>query len=394
MRLFCGFVLLLASGLIGCSESVAPPAESAIETSVPTSVFCAIKAWGPTKAYAGERFNEQADGSSAFWFQTECAPERVMLVFEGQLIETNRNRDAVTAGLNADRYLLEPGTHEVALFDPKTASRIVVGQFQVLPARAPIELPEPPPLQWPQVAPGIAPPPLIAHAGGGWHGQRYLNSLEALDYNYKLGHRIFELDFAWTSDQQLVAIHDWQSSWAGLFPDADHDHIPSHAEFMASTMRDGQTQLDLGHLHDWLVAHPEAWIVTDIRGNNLLGLQRLRQALGLQAAQVIPQMYHAYRYPDIRALGYEQVIFTLYASSMDTQTLLDFIRATPLFAVTLNPTREDAQQLLDALHAWSVPAYVHTFNQVEDYDRFRARGAHGLYTDFLHVAQDGSIRLQ
>ena len=124
MRLFCGFVLLLASGLIGCSESVAPPAESAIETSVPTSVFCAIKAWGPTKAYAGERFNEQADGSSAFWFQTECAPERVMLVFEGQLIETNRNRDAVTAGLNADRYLLEPGSHEVALFDPNSASRI------------------------------------------------------------------------------------------------------------------------------------------------------------------------------------------------------------------------------------------------------------------------------
>jgi arylsulfatase A-like enzyme len=58
---------------------------------------------------------------------------------------------------------------------------------------------------------GVRSPAFVAHAGGGIKGRSYTNSLEALDENYRRGFRFFELDFNWTSDNQLVCIHDWES---------------------------------------------------------------------------------------------------------------------------------------------------------------------------------------
>ena len=60
-------------------------------------------------------------------------------------------------------------------------------------------------------------PQLIAHAGGGINGLTYMNSLEAIDLNYSLGLRYFEIDFSWTNDDRLVCIHDWKQSYKRLF---------------------------------------------------------------------------------------------------------------------------------------------------------------------------------
>lgn len=370
------------------------PTTAEADDSAAAGSFCPIRGWGPKQVFAGERFNAQPDGSSAFWLRTDCAPADVMLEFDGQLMEVNRSLPVLTTGFNADRYLLEPGEWPVGLYDPATRQRFPVGTLKVEDARAPIDLPEPPARVWPRITPPIAPPRLIAHAGGAWNGIRYANSREALDANYALGHRVFELDFAWTRDQQLVLIHDWGATWRGLFPDADHAGVPDHAEFLAARMREGQTQLDLARLGDWLRAHPDAWVVTDSGGSNLLALQRIATVLADVQARIIPQMTRAHRYPEIRALGYEQVIYTLYSSSLDTEALLDFIRATPLFAVTLNPEqRPDALHVLAELGRMGIPAYVHTYNEPGDLARFRKLGAHGLYTDFLHLDARGNARL-
>ncbi len=56
-------------------------------------------------------------------------------------------------------------------------------------------------------------PRLVAHAGGTIREKEYntfyTNSLEALQQNYGLGHRLFEMDFYLTSDRKLAAVHDW-----------------------------------------------------------------------------------------------------------------------------------------------------------------------------------------
>lgn len=382
---------LLAVMLAGCTPGAS--IENPVEAPAATP-SCHITQWGPQSTHAGERFNQRDDGYSAFWFRADCAPQRPMLEFDGRLIETSRGQNGFTASLNADGVLQEEGIHSLTLYDPATRERIPIGKFHVLPPRHSVELPPSPARQWPAVAPSIQPPVLIAHAGGGYLGRRYLNSLEALSHNYALGHRVFELDFSWTSDDHLVAIHDWNAAWKRLFPDADHASIPDRDNFLRTRMINDQTPLDLSRLREWLIAHPDAYIVTDIRGRDLYGLQRLKAEIGSRQHQIIPQMYQAHRYPDIRALGYDHIIFTLYGTSLDTDTLLDFIRTTPLYAVTLNPERPDAERIIAELRDSNVPLYVHTFNDPADFARFRALGVHGLYTDFLHLTQDGSIARQ
>lgn len=50
----------------------------------------------------------------------------------------------------------------------------------------------------------------IAHAGGGYSGKTYMNSLEALNTSKNKGFLLFELDLLETSDHYLVAAHDWK----------------------------------------------------------------------------------------------------------------------------------------------------------------------------------------
>lgn len=392
-----GLVLATVLLLGACSSGVATPSDASSPKPAATSAassFCPIDRWGPKRTYAGERFSEQPDGSSGFWFKTRCSPKRAMLVFDGRLIHVTRTKGVVTSAFNADRYLMGPGTHSVALYDPATHDTVKVGQFKVLPARKPVTLPTPPPLSWPAVPSPVAPPLLIAHAAGAYHGMVYLNSRDALTHNYALGHRLFEMDFCWTADGKLVSIHDWHDSWKRLFPGADHAQIPTRAAFLKAKMIDGQTQIDLPRLRDWLAAHPDAYIVTDIRGRNVYALQRFKAVLGAQQKQIIPQMYHPDRYADIRALGYNQIIYTLYATKRSVDALLQFIHATPLFAVTVNPAQYDVDRIVTALRGSGTPVYVHTFNHVADFARFRKQGVHGLYSGFLYVGKDGQVLRQ
>ncbi|MDR1914157.1 MAG: hypothetical protein LBQ68_06745, partial [Clostridiales bacterium] len=52
---------------------------------------------------------------------------------------------------------------------------------------------------------------LVAHAGGQIAEFPETNTIEAMEHNYNLGHRLFEMDLNLTSDNIMVAIHDWGS---------------------------------------------------------------------------------------------------------------------------------------------------------------------------------------
>lgn len=41
--------------------------------------------------------------------------------------------------------------------------------------------------------------PLVAHAGGGFDGKKFTNSIQALDASYGAGHRFIEVDINWKS---------------------------------------------------------------------------------------------------------------------------------------------------------------------------------------------------
>lgn len=97
-----------------------------------SSSFSAVSNWGPQQARSGEAFNEQPDGSSAFWVQTDCPAPGAILRLEGQDLVTRVQGDIglVSALLPADR-VLSPGKHVLELHDPASGESLRVGVLEI-----------------------------------------------------------------------------------------------------------------------------------------------------------------------------------------------------------------------------------------------------------------------
>ncbi len=101
----------------------------------------------------------------------------------------------------------------------------------------------------------------IAHAGGSIDGDTYTNSLEALNKNYEIGFRFFELDIRTTRDNVFVAVHDWLEwkNWTGYqggFP-------PSIKDFNRYKINGKYTSLNIKLINSWFCEHKDAILVTD-----------------------------------------------------------------------------------------------------------------------------------
>ena len=101
----------------------------------------------------------------------------------------------------------------------------------------------------------------IAHAGGQMDKHKYLNSLEGLNYYYDKGFRNFELDLIFTSDNFLVAAHDWKTwqrhtKFEGKLP-------PSLKEFNQFKLLNKYTSLDYIKIKNWFNEKKDAILVTD-----------------------------------------------------------------------------------------------------------------------------------
>ena len=233
------------------------------------------------------------------------------------------------------------------------------------------------------------PPRLIAHAGGAIDGVVYCNCLEALELNYSLGHRHFELDFCPTSDAHWVGIHDWERSWQRLFGGTpanprDWRSFPTLEAFVSAPMLYGYTPLTIELLNDWLRTHPDAYIVTDIRGGNVKGLQYIADRSPGLLDRYIPQIYHRDEYEPATALGFNRIIYTLYSTKDSPEEIAEFVASHPLYAVTTNPTKQDVERILSLLADLGQIVYLHTYNEVAQVeDLLKSMPIHGVYTDFL-----------
>lgn len=101
----------------------------------------------------------------------------------------------------------------------------------------------------------------IAHAGGKINNDTYTNSLEALDYNYKKGFRIFELDIIKSKDNKYVAAHDWEhwkeiTNYKGTIP-------PTLQDFLNKKIYNKYSPLGINEINNWFKNHPDAILVTD-----------------------------------------------------------------------------------------------------------------------------------
>ncbi len=226
-------------------------------------------------------------------------------------------------------------------------------------------------------------PLFIAHAGGGINELTYLNSLETLNHNYQLGHRFFEMDFSWTSDEELVLIHDWVKSYKRLFNN-DSKIAPTESEFLSLEMNFDQTQLSLKQFAQWMVKHPDAVLVADIKKDNIKGLKKMLTVIKNPFKRIIPQVYHPKNYQKIQDLGFKNILFAMYNTFKPTEELLEFIQNNDLIAVSIKPIRKDFNEIIKVIGNSAIPVYTLTVNDPEQFKRLQALGVDGTVTDFLY----------
>jgi glycerophosphoryl diester phosphodiesterase len=239
--------------------------------------------------------------------------------------------------------------------------------------------------------PPVPVPKYVAHAGGGIEKMAYTNSRDALDANYRRGHRFFEIDLNWTSDGHLVLIHDWKANFHDLFPNSKIAGTPSLQEFMRLKMKNNLTPISFAGLADWLHAHPGARIVTDVKDDNLRSLKTIAEDHPELIDRVIPQIYAFEEYEPVWDMGYRNIILTLYLKNYADEPLLGFAQSHRLFGVTMWVERAMGA-LPRELERMKIPVFVHTVNSPDEQKKLEANGVSGFYTDFLGGEKQAAVQ--
>ena len=227
-------------------------------------------------------------------------------------------------------------------------------------------------------------PRFIAHGGGGIPGVgRISNSLEALAHSHEKGYQLIEVDFHWVSDNQLVLIHDWEWAYEKWF--GHHNKIiPTLKEFLSLDMKSGLTQMQFNDLLVWMQENGGVSIVTDVKKDNIKALRLIFESAGELSKRFIPQAYSRAEYDEIKALGFDHVILTLYRTKAWNFQLNWFAEKHPdIFAMTMRPERAKQGDLGAELKRRGIFVYAHTINDSKEFTKLQKYGISGIYTDYL-----------
>ena len=224
----------------------------------------------------------------------------------------------------------------------------------------------------------------VAHAGGAINGKTYTNSLEALDYNLKNGFLYFELDFSFTQDRRLVCIHDWKQHFKTTFGFLPKEKPTLEAFESLVKNKSELKQCTLDTLANWMKQNTCAFIITDIKEDNLYGLKLISEYIPEFKTRIIPQIYDPNNYNKVKSMGYKQIIWTLYNYEGSNDDVLKWSdKFNGPFAITM-PKGRAVSDLPRKLADKHIPTYVHTINTLEQMNEFiNDFGITEIYTDSL-----------
>ncbi len=225
-------------------------------------------------------------------------------------------------------------------------------------------------------------PTKIIHAGGEVGGMLGSNSLEALEATYDKGYRFIEMDFVLSSDGHPVCLHDWSS----YYSDSITSQPISREEFEKVKIFNQYTALTLDSLVKWMKDHTDVYIVTDIKENNVGVLRNIAAEHPEIISRIIPQIYQYDEYLPVRAMGYSNIVLTLYRlptynDKTNGKYNSSFALKNGLLAVTSDATLAK-DNFVKAFTAAGVPLYVHTVNDAAEQQMYFDMGVTGVYTDY------------
>lgn len=229
----------------------------------------------------------------------------------------------------------------------------------------------------------------VVHAAGAVvneaTGETFLgaNCLEGLTQSYAAGDRFVEIDFNFSSDGELVCIHDWQPMFSSAITGFDP---LSAEEFLACRIYDAFTPMSLDTLAAFMEEHPDLCIITDVKDRNVDAAKLIAERYPALRDRFIVQIYNRDEYEPVRALGFENIIFTLYMldwkGKTDTKALAEFAREHDLFAYTFGASLTEQRHYVDNMKKTGVPLLVHTVNGDATRQSYLDMGVAGVYTDY------------
>jgi len=243
--------------------------------------------------------------------------------------------------------------------------------------------------------------PLIAHAGGGYrgneHNMTYTNTHEAIQQNYELGHRFFEVDFYFTDDKKFVGLH----------PNDMPPQPISNAELWVRQQIEskGLRPVTLSSLLDLMLIQRDMFLVTDTKAFlfndeeqdeqfNFLYNEIMRRDDTL-IDRVIPQFYSPQMMQRQTILHhFPSVIFTDYAVNTTNEEilkLLDEYSNIQMVTTYIGGERVRDEEFVAAIQKRKKKVSVHTVNEPSVFVDAHYAKVESYYTDFL-VPHDWQTR--
>ncbi len=214
----------------------------------------------------------------------------------------------------------------------------------------------------------------IQHGGGQVNGRDSVsNSREALEEAADKNNKIVELDFSWTTENELVCLHNWGGAYP---PQSDLQG------FLNSKIYGSLTPICLEDVAEWLRDHPDARIVVDFKQRSLDGLQLIAQRYPDLLEQFYPYLFHTADYETIKAMGYRHIILALYQmqswEKTDYTALAEFAREHELVCIVASYTDT---KIYEPAKKAGVPVVVFTISDEKLMYNIREQGADGFLTD-------------
>ena len=206
------------------------------------------------------------------------------------------------------------------------------------------------------------------------------NSAEALERCAEAGVGAVELDFSFTSDVELVCIHDWNG---GFIKKAG---VLTFDEFMNEKICGYLTPMSVSDAAKFIVENKDIYMVTDVKEDNIRALRIIAEECGDDLSRVIAQIYSPEEYDAVREIGYTNIVLTLYRMKWEEKTdaaaLCEFALTHELVGITLPVMlAEQEYGLTDAFVEHGVAFFVHTVDGKEEARRYFDIGASGVYCD-------------
>ena len=227
---------------------------------------------------------------------------------------------------------------------------------------------------------------VIAHGGGAYKGYETTNSVEALNHSIRSGYKYIELDMDLSADDRIIMLHDWDRT-AQHYYGKTFDKKISFSSFQALKVHGQFEVLTFDKLVPILKANQELRIITDTKGNNQKLLETIETKYPEVMEQIIPQIYDYDQWLAVKNLGFDTMIFTLYAmEEIDTEKLASFVAEKNIFAVAM-PDYIAEKGYCTALAKRGIRVYVHPVTAYEDAVHYQKLGAWGVYSGSLLPAE-------